>query len=70
MRPHRPGGCVRGNAGGITSGTMEDMVQSAMGLKSTRDRIMGLCCEKIVFSSLRPTAAVGSALRASNDYLN
>lgn len=52
------------------SGTMEDMVQSAMGLKYTRDRIMGLCCEKIVFSSLRPTAALESAPCASNYYLN
>lgn len=64
------GRCVRGNAGGITSGAVEDMVQSAMGLKSTRDRIMSLRCEKIVFSSLTPTAALESALCASNYYLN
>lgn len=38
MRLHRLGRCVRGNAGGIMSGTVEDMVQSVTSLKSTRER--------------------------------
>lgn len=33
MRLHRLGRCVRGNAGGIMSGTVEDMVQSVTSLK-------------------------------------
>lgn len=53
MRLHRLGRCcVRRNAGGITSGTVEDMVQSVTSLTSTRERITSLCCEKIVFSPL------------------
>ena len=52
MRAHRLGTCVGGNAGGIMSGTVEDVVQSATGLASTGDRIMSLCCDKTVFSPL------------------
>lgn len=49
MRLHRLGRCVTRNAGGIMSGTVDDMVQSVASLKSTRERITSLCCEKIVF---------------------
>lgn len=52
MALHRLGRCVIRNMGGIMSGTMEDMVQSVTSLKSTRERITSLCCEKIVFSPL------------------
>lgn len=52
MTLHRLGRCVIRNMGGIMSGTMEDMVQSVTSLKSTRERITSLCCEKIVFSPL------------------
>lgn len=52
MRLHRLGRCVTWNAGGIMSGTVEDMVQSVTSLKSARESITSLCCEKIVFSPL------------------
>lgn len=38
MRLHRLGRCVRGNAGGIMSGTVEDVEQSVTSLKATRER--------------------------------
>lgn len=52
MRLHRLGRGVARNAGGLMSGTMEDMVQGVTSLTSTRERITSLCCEKIVFSPL------------------
>lgn len=52
MRLHRLRKCVSRNAGGIMSGTVEDVVQSVTSLNSTKERIKNRRCEKIVFSPL------------------
>lgn len=52
MRLHRLRKCVSRNAGGIMSGTVDDVVQSVTSLNSTKERIKNRRCEKIVFSPL------------------
>lgn len=52
MRLHRLGRCVTRNVEEIMGGTTQDIKESVVSLKSTRERITKLFCEKIAFSPL------------------
>lgn len=62
MKLNGLGMCVGRNAGGITSGTVEDAVQNAAGLKAARERITFGCEKTCLFSAAGPTTGWESAL--------